>query len=233
MNSLKENDFYHYLNYYFFKYYEYIASNKNNKVTFIDFIKNEIIKIINLEQNKESTSNEFKNFNDIILENIKNLINIFIEEKKNKGYSSATINTDDSNDLAVIKYFYICFNKKLKLHEDSNSIKEINKYFDQIKDYSFPKRQNNEIIEKDKLIYNESKEHKILNKLSDFYEYIFNSPQLKKYGVIVDLLNKDFEILKYYSLNSSLLFIPVLGVSNSGKSSFINCFLKKDILTID
>ena len=135
--------------------------------------------------------------------------------------------------MIILKDFYICFNKKLIPHDDSNSLKEINKYFDQIIDYSFPKHRNNEIKEKEKLIYNESKEHQLLNQLSDFYEKTFNSPQLKKYGVIVDLLKKDFEILKYYLLNSSLLFIPVLGVSNSGKSSFINCLLKKDILTID
>ena len=81
---LKENDFYHYLNYYFFEYNEYINNNKNNKKTFIDFIENEIMKIFNLGHNKEIILDECKNFNDIILENIKNLINIFIEEKRNK-----------------------------------------------------------------------------------------------------------------------------------------------------
>ena len=44
-------------------------------------------------------------------------------------------------------------------------------------------------------------------------------------------MNHDYKILKNYILNSSLLFIPILGASNSGKSSFINCLLQKDILT--
>ena len=226
---LKENDFYHYLNYYFFEF----INIKNNKKTFIDFIQN---KIINLNENqKELISNEFKNFqfNDNILEKAKKDLNNFVEEKKNKGYNNIIIDTNDQKDFSIIKYFYVCFKKNVKFHEDSNSIKEINNYFDQIKDHSFPKQESNEINEKDKLIYDESKEHEILKRLNDFYQNKFNSSKLKKYGVIVDLLNKDLEILKNYLLNSNLLFIPVLGISNSGKSSFINCLLKKEILTVN
>ena len=51
--------------------------------------------------------------------------------------------------------------------------------------------------------------------------------------MIINLLNNDYKILKNYILNSNLLFVPILGASNSGKSSFINCLLKKDILTCD
>ena len=39
--------------------------------------------------------------------------------------------------------------------------------------------------------------------------------------MIINLLNNDYKILKNYILNSNLLFVPILGASNSGKSSFI------------
>ena len=44
------------------------------------------------------------------------------------------------------------------------------------------------------------------------------------------MLNNDFKVLKNYILNSELIFIPILGISNSGKSSFLNCLLQNDIL---
>jgi hypothetical protein len=71
----------------------------------------------------------------------------------------------------------------------------------------------------------------LLTKLDSFFKNSFCSKNLKKYGNIVPLLNDDFKVLNNYILNSSLLFIPVLGMSNSGKSSFINCLLQKDILS--
>ena len=72
-----------------------------------------------------------------------------------------------------------------------------------------------------------------MKKLSEFFKAYFDSSKLKRFGVIINLLNNDYKILKNYILNSSLLFVPILGASNSGKSSFINCLLQKDILTCD
>ena len=72
-----------------------------------------------------------------------------------------------------------------------------------------------------------------LKKLSEFFKTYFDSSKLKRFGVIINLLNNDYKILKNYILNSNLLFIPILGASNSGKSSFINCLLQKEILTCD
>ena len=135
--------------------------------------------------------------------------------------------------INYFKKFYICFKEKIIVPENSNTLKEINKYFDEIKDYSLPEQKENTKINEEKFIYNDSEEHKLLKKLSEFFKTFFDSSKLKKFGVIINLLNNDYKILKNYILNSNLLFVPILGASNSGKSSFINCLLQKDILTCD
>ena len=140
------------------------------------------------------------------------------------------IDLKDNDILNSFKKFYICFKEKFIIPENSNTLKEINKYFDEIKDYSLPIQEKIKITE-EKFIYNDTQEHKLLKKLNEFFKTFFDSQKLKKFDAIINLLNHDYKILKNYILNSSLLFIPILGASNSGKSSFINCLLQKDILT--
>ena len=65
-------------------------------------------------------------------------------------------------------------------------------------------------ITEEKFIYNDSEEHKLLKKLSEFFKTFFGSHKLKKFSVIIDLLNHDYKILKNYILNSNLLFVPIL-----------------------
>ena len=235
VNSLQLNseikigtNFYYYLNYYFM---EYINDNAkaDDDFSFLDFIQNKMENISSKPEKKKLLNAEIKNLN---IESFKEHLNNFIKEKKEKGYK-LIIDLEDNDDFNYFKKFYICFKEKIIVPENSNTLKEINKYFDEIKDYSIPEQKENTKINEEKFIYNDSEEHKLLKKLSEFFKTFFDSSKLKKFGVIINLLNNDYKVLKNYILNSNLLFVPILGASNSGKSSFINCLLQKDILTCD
>jgi len=224
-----ESNFYHYLNYYF---NEHINNNtkSNDDFGFLNFIKSKIENIYLDSKKKELLNLEIKNLSFDLLESIKKDLISFIEEKKGKGYN-LMLDLEEFNVFNYFKKLYICFKEKIIFPENLNTLKEINRYFDEIKDYSLPGQEEIIKINEEKLIYNNSEEHKLLKKIDEFFKAFFDSAKLKKYGTIIDLLNNHYKILKNYILNSSLLFIPILGASNSGKSSFINFLLKKDILT--
>ena len=244
VNSIKlkseiqvETYFYHFINYYFIEYNN--TNNENKLLSFLDYIKR---KIKNIKSDKKQIlKNEMKYFDENQMIEIKNNFSLFINEMKSKGYI-LQIDFEDENEMNTLKIFYICFIKKILVPKNSNAFEKINNYFDNIKDYSFPFfSQENEIeneafidnkLENDDiLLYSNVKEYILLKNLDNFFTKYFNSPKLKKFGKIVDSLNEDFQVLKNYILNSTLIYIPVIGVSNSGKSSFINCLIQKDILT--
>jgi len=226
-----ESNFYDYLNYYF---NEHINDNNktktNNDFGFLNFIKNKIDNIYSDPKKKDLLNLEIENLNIDSLKSIKKDLISFIEEKKAKGYN-LMIDLEEIGAFNYFKKFYICFKEKIIFPENFNTLREINKYFDEIKDYSLPGEEETIKISEEKFIYNNSEEHKLLKKLDEFFKTFFDSSKLKKYGAIIDLLDNHYKLMKNYILNSSLLFISILGVSNSGKSSFINCLLKKDLLT--
>ena len=116
----------------------------------------------------------------------------------------------------------------------SKTVNDINNYFNNIKYYDLPKKNFNSNNNNEKeYIFDDSNQHKILKDLDRFFEEVFISEKLQNYGNIVTILKDDFKILKNYIFNSNLIFIPILGASNSGKSSFINCLLGKNILPCD
>ena len=235
VNSIKlkseiqiETNFYHFINYYFIEY----NNNENKLLSFLEYIKR---KIKNVDSNKKKIlKNEMENIDKDQMVEIKNIFSVFVNDMKSKG-EILKIDLEDDNEMNTLKIFYICFTKKILVPKTSNSFEKINNYFDNIKDYSFPSFDNEikiePFIEEDFSIYNNVGEYVLLKNLDNFFNKYFNSPKLKKIGKIVDLLNDDFQVLKNYLLNSSLIYIPVIGVSNSGKSSFINCLIQKDILT--
>ena len=223
-----EIDFYHFLNYYFI---EYNNLNKENQlVSFLEYIKRKI-KNIDSEK-KQLLKNEVKNLNESTIIEIKLILKTFIEEIKSKG-NNILIDLEENSEINAIKFFYICFTKKLLVPKKSNCFTEINNYFDKISDYSLPKLNKTDKSEDEIFLYDNFKEYKLLQDLDKFFNNTFSSPNLRKYGNIVPLLNKDFQILKNYILNSRLIYIPILGVSNSGKSSFLNCLLQNEILSCD
>ena len=163
VNSLKlsseikiETNFYHYLNYYFM---EYINDNtiEDNDSTFLEYIQDKIENISSEPEKKELLKKQIINLN---IESFKKDIEDFIEEKKGKGYN-LMIDLKDNDDLISFKKFYICFKEKIIVPENSNTLKEINKYFDEIKDYSLPIQEKIKITE-EKFIYNDTQEHKLL-----------------------------------------------------------------------
>ena len=223
-----ESNFYHFINYYYIEYNKLI--DKSNE-SFLDYIKQKIRNINNIDNEKKKyLKNESKNLKDEIVEKVKSIFQSFIAEMKSKGYE-LMIDFDNINEINILKIFYICFTKKLLVPNISKSLQKINNYFNNINDYSLPKKNENNKSSENNYIYNEMEEHKLLKKLANFFNNTFISSKLRKYGNIVPLLINDFKILNNYILNSSLLFIPILGISNSGKSSFLNCLIQKDILT--
>ena len=217
-------NFYHFLNYYFLEYSnEYCES----ELSFLGYIE---LKIRSL--NKEILQllkNEIQDLKEDAIKDMKENVLNFVKEKQSKGYS-ININLKNGKDLKKIEFFYICFLKKYFILKISDSFKEINKYFNSIEDFSFPKLNTAESYIQ-KYIYDDTPGQMILNDLDNFFKETFNSKNLIKFGNIVPLLNDDFKVLNNYVHNSCLEYIPILGVSNSGKSSFINCLLQKDVLT--
>ena len=232
VNSLKlkseiqiKNKFFDFINYYYMEY----KTNKKPEERYIDFIK----KLMN-EENKELENFELNKkldyLSDYLIKEIKNDFKRLEKENIAKG-DSINFNFKDETEEKVMKSFYIFFKDKLLIPKVSKAIIDINNYFNNIKDYNFPNKNFAENNNKEKeFIYDNSDEQDILKDLDKFFEDIFITENLKNYGNIVPILKDDFKILKNYIFNSSLKFIPILGDSNSGKSSFINCLLEKDIL---
>ena len=217
-----ENNFSHYINYYF---NEYKKENNQSQFSFLIYIKKIISELEN--EKKNLLKEKINTLNEEEIKNIKVIVGAFINEKICSD--NLIIDLDNKNDLQILKLFYLCFLNKLLFPENSETYKEIISYFNDITDYSLPKKIDININEN---IFDDEREiNKILKDLDNFFENSFNSSKLKKYGNIVPLINDDFKILKNYILNASLLYIPILGISNSGKSSFINSLLQKNILT--
>ena len=217
-------NFYNFLNYYFL---EYSNDFCESELSFLGYIE---IKIRSL--NKELLQllkSESQVLKEDEIKDMKENVLYFLKEKQSKGYS-ININLKIGKDLKKIKFFYICFLKKCFALKISDSFKEINNYFNSIEDFSFPKLNTTDSYIQ-KYIYDDTPEQIILNDLDNFFKETFNSKNLIKFGNIVPLLNEDFKVLNNYVHNSCLEYIPILGVSNSGKSSFINCLLQKDVLT--
>ena len=228
--QMKNNcTFYDFINYYLIEY----NKNKKDEEGYIDFIK----KIMNEEKNKINNMEEIKkkknNISDDEMDAIKKDFKRLEKEKIN-NIANLVFDFNDKKEENIIKLFYIFFKEKLLIPKVSNAINDINNYFNNIKDYDFPNKNiGNNIKEEKEYIFDDSNEHIILKELEKFFEEIFTSEKSKNYGNIINILKDDFKILKNYIFNSSLCFIPILGVSNSGKSSFINSLLGKNILPCD
>ena len=222
-----EINFKDFLNYYFIEYNKN-ENNNENELTFLEYIKK---KIRNIEKEKiQIIKNNINNLNDNDIDKIRNTFNIYINEMQSSG-NTLNIDLEDNKDFKVLKMFYICFLNKLFASKSSNNYKQIKDYFNKINDYSLPSLSINNENSNDEIFIDDCAEYKLLNNLNNFFKNSFSSPNLKKFGKIVPLLKNDFKILFNYILNSKLLFIPIFGVSNSGKSSFLNCLIQKDILT--
>ena len=227
--QIKNNcKFYDVINYYYMKY----IYNKNKEESFLDFIKG----IMDVEKKKIQNLNEIKKkISNISNEEMNEIIMDFKRlENENKDKKTIINFNFDKREINIIKLFNIFFKENLLIPKDSKEIKDINNYFNNIKDYNFPNK-NFDINNNDnkEYIYDDSDEHKILKDLDKFFEEVFISEKLKNYDNIVPILKDDFKILKNYILSSNIIFIPTLGSSNSGKSKFINCLLEKDILPCD
>ena len=222
--------FYDFINYYFIEY-----KKSKNEGQYIDFIKKILVEEKKKLQNDEilGLKQKLSNINEDQMKEIIIDFKKLIKEKED-NVDKIIFDFDNKKEVNIIKLFYIFFKEKLLIPKVSNAINNINNYFNNIKNYDFPnKKKDNNNNKKKEYIFDDSSEHKILKDLDKFFEEVFISEKLKNYGNIINILKDDFKILKNYIFNSSLCFIPILGVSNSGKSSFINCLLGKNILPCD
>jgi len=236
VNSLKlkseiqiKDKFYDFINYYYMEY----NKNKKDEERYIDFIKKIMMDKKKKLDNFDEIIKKMNNINDDEKNKIKSNFKKIEKEKKDKG-DNIIFDFEDKNEMKIFKLFYIFFKEKLIIPEVSKAIIDINNYFNNIKDYDFPNKNFDSNIKKEKeFIYDNSDEYEILKSLDEFFKEIFISESLKNYGNIVPILKEDFKILKNYIFNSNLNYIPILGASNSGKSSIINCLLGKNILPSD
>ena len=248
-NELKmDKSFYHLI---YFHYLNFLMNtkqniNKNKNMTFIDFI----IKFLN--KRKISKKNFTKKISIIInsenyinaLEEIKNIF-IKIKEDHRDDNLNLGLRTDDfdENEITtnlenlvdeeefnldeiegnmIILYYYSEFQNKKLIPKRSRDTLTIMNYFNM--------ENINLNINEDTQTNNIKNEQKILNeeiiisqKMKQIYTEFTNEENLQKY--------KNYLMLPSNILNTSnLIYIPLLGVSNAGKSTILNGLIGYSIL---
>ena len=250
-NELKmDKSFFHLI---YFHYLNFLMNtkqqiNKNKNLNFKDFI----IKFIN--KKKISKKNFIDKINKIIndLNNLKGVLDeiteIFENIKKNHladkdinlGFreddfteneiknlkenleEEEEFNIDELEGNIIILYYYSVFKDKKLIPQRSRDTLKIMKYFTM-------ENINSNIIEERK-IKNIKNEQKMLNeqiiiseKMNQIYTEFTNEENLQKY--------KNYLFLPSNILNTSnLIYIPLLGVSNAGKSTILNGLIGYSIL---
>jgi len=194
--------------YYLYFLNEYININKNNQsISFSDFIYGKIT---------EKYSEEYK---DEKIESLSENIYDF-----QKYYIDYGFDFEDDDSINILKAFYKVFSDKALIPFYSENIKDILNFFN---NFSFetikPEEQIKEIANNNFLEKLKTKETIINNFVKVFEElkkYIDKDEYNKKN--IIDTLSKDLEELRIMVLNQRKIYIPLIGVSSSGKSTILN-----------
>ena len=251
-NELKmDKSFEHCIYFHYLNFLMNSKSNKNiDKISFIDFIKkilnkkkikkkyfekaiNNIINDPNLLNILDEIKGIFKkiynnhrddNLNlgvreDEFEENeVKNIIEN-IEENEEDEFS---INDQEGN--SIILYYYHEFKNKKLIPQKSKDTLTIMKYFTlENKKSSINKEKENKKLIQNKGILNE--EIMISEKMNQLYIKLVNEENLKEYK---KYLNLPSNILN----SSNLIYIPLLGASNAGKSTMLNGLIGYEILPV-
>ena len=246
-NELKmENSFYHLV---YFHFLNYLMNSKQNKdkyknINFIDFI----IKLLNRKKiKKENFIQQIKKvINDkdyfYIIKEIKNIFNAIknkhLSENLNLGIKEddfeeneiianiKNLEEEDDNDfnsnelegnISILYYYYQFKNKKLIPQKSLDTLKIIN-YFT-LENIKFKNEEKNSKNEK-KLL---NEEIIISEKMNQIYTEYTNEENLKKYKKYLKLPSNIFD-------SSKVIYIPLLGLSNAGKSTILNGLIGFNIL---
>ena len=208
---------------YFLNEYININKNKNNQsISFSDFIYGKITEKYSEEYKDEKIESLSENINDFQFSEIKK---IYDKTKK-----ASNINIDygfdfeDDDSINILKAFYKVFSDKSLIPTYSENIKDILNFFN---NFSFetikPEEKIKEIVNNNFLEKLKTQETIINNFIKVFEE-------LKKYmdkdesneKNIIETLSKDLGELKIMVLNQRKIYIPLIGVSSSGKSTILN-----------
>ena len=229
---MMRNSYENYYLYYFNKYIEkYIlikkdAVKKIKKISFIEFILNEITKGKKNSEKKEFINKLANNFDEDNLDmikstyqKVKNISNYIIDY----GINFDVDDEDENQSLIIMKAFYENFAKKINMPEYSESVKLILNYFNNFK--------KNVSSHKEKIppMGNLAQNEEVIEKIKNIID------KLKKYSTeeddnIISILNDYLAMIEKFILNYRKIYIPFIGVSSAGKSAILNCIVGYKLL---
>ena len=213
---------YNYENYYLYFLNEYCKYSNSNKdpISFLDFLYGKITEKSADEDKEEKIESLAKNIDDSQFKEIKEIY------EKTKNGTNMNINYgfdfNDDESINILKSFYKTFLDKSLITPYSEDVKNILYFFTNFNfETNEPKQKAIKELNKDKFLMKLSKQEKIINNFIKVFH------ELKKYtnnkdGNIIVRLQKDLEELKIIVLNQKRIYIPLIGVSSSGKSTILN-----------
>ena len=213
--------------YYLYFLNECIYINKKNQsISFSDFIIGKITEKIPEEEKEEKIESLAEDITDDKFLEIKQIYD------KTKSDSNITIDygfffEDEDNDESknILKAFYKVFLDKSLIPSYSENIKDIFNFFNNFNFETIePEEQNKELPNDSFLIRLKTQETIINNFIKVFEEFkkYLDKDENNEKNNIIDTLSKDLEELKIMVLNQRKIYIPLIGVSSSGKSTILN-----------
>ena len=216
-----------------FHFYIYKSIKENNDNSFINYLKNLI-----LDKMTDKLKKDYRSINDDdIISIIKELqkkykIDLDIEENDEKGNSSIFDCEEEENntnqheeeqfsDIDVIKIIKICYNNNELKFEFPKETEELKNYFkinEKLYKYNIKEEVKND-------------ENIIINNIKEILKNFESIEKLKeKIGGTINNIKSDLDYLQ--DPNTNNIYIPFLGIYNSGKSTIINGIIGKDILPV-
>ena len=212
-----------YENYYLYFLNEY-CKNKDltQKMQFSDFIYEKITEDKHSEDDKYNKISELAdNIDDSKFEEIKEIY----ENNKNETNIDIKYGFDfeDDDSINILKALYQVFSDKSLIPPYSENVKDILAFFN---NFNFetvkPEENENNQPTDDSFLKKLKKQETIIDKfIKVFHEF-------KKYTYkgssdnIINSLEKDLEELRIMILNQRKIYIPLIGVTSSGKSTILN-----------
>jgi len=214
-----KSDFESFYLYFFNKFCEQ-GFHLNENISFLDFISVEITKDI---ENQDDKKDEI----ETLAENVKEEDYSKVKEiyEKVKSTTNLKINYgfdfDDEDCENILKAFYSKFLDKSFIPTFSKNIQEILQFF---KDFGEIKPTKKDIIIKnDNFIKKLEEQEKMIENFQKVFHRLKNYiNEDKNDNNIIDSLEKDLKELKIIVSNQRKIFIPLIGVSSSGKSTILN-----------
>ena len=221
---LMKSNYENYYLYFFNEYCKYLNSNKDSQsISFSDFLFGKITEDKHTEDEKnEKIETLAKNVGDSQFLKIKEIYEkIKKETNMNINYG---FDFEDEESQNILKSFYQVFLEKSLIPPYSENVKNILYFFNNFNMETIQPRQeeNEQLNSNDNFLIKLRRQEKIINNFITVFH------ELKKYKDkdskknIIDTLEKDLEILKIMVKNQRKIYIPLIGVSSSGKSTILN-----------